>query len=72
MEVRRNNIDKQFVDKEFGYFVFGGALLGAILGLAWSAGNPVGAGIGALIGTAIGWFAAAARMENQKKKQDQK
>ena len=62
------------MDKVFGYFVFGGALLGAVLGMAWSAStNPVvGAGLGALVGMAIGWFLAAARMENQKKNQAKK
>ena len=57
------------MDKKFGYFVFGGALIGAFFGLIWSAGNNslVGMGIGALIGVAIGWFAAAADMEKNNK-----
>lgn len=60
--------------KKFGYYVFGGALIGALFGLSWSAGsNPlVGMGIGALIGTAIGWFAAAYVMEQDKKKKEEK
>lgn len=57
------------MDKKFGYYVFGGALIGAFLGWMWSAnGNPlVGLGIGALIGVAIGWFVAAAVMQNESK-----
>jgi hypothetical protein len=44
------------MDKKFGYYVFGGMLIGAFLGLGWSAnGNiPIGLGIGALSGAAIG------------------
>ena len=56
------------MDRKFGYYVFGGALIGAFLGLAWSAGNNplVEMGIGAFIGAAIGWFAAAYVMEKEK------
>ena len=55
--------------RKFGYYVFGGLLIGAAFGLIWSAGNNslVGMGIGALIGMAIGWFAAAADMEKNNK-----
>ena len=55
--------------RKFGYYVFGGALIGAAFGLIWSAGNNslVGMGIGALIGVAIGWFAAAAMLQQNKK-----
>lgn len=62
------------MDKVFGYYVFGGALLGALLGLMWAAdGNTVlGMGIGALAGTFIGWFAAAAAMERQNNKKSGK
>ena len=57
------------MDKRFGYFVFGGLLVGALLGWMWTAsGNAIlGLGIGALMGTAIGWFAAAAVNEQEKK-----
>lgn len=50
------------MDKKFGYYVFGGMLIGALLGLGWSSvANPlVAVGMGALVGTAIGWFIAAA------------
>ena len=58
------------MDKKFGYYIFGGLLIGAVLGSLWGAkGNIlIGSGIGALIGTAIGWFAAAALLERQKGK----
>ncbi len=58
------------MDKTFGYFIFGGLLIGALLGIGWSAnGNPIlGIGIGALVGAAIGWFAAAAMLEEKGKK----
>jgi ABC-type uncharacterized transport system permease subunit len=58
------------MDKTFGYYIFGGLLIGALLGSGWTAnGNPIlGIGIGALVGAAIGWFAAAAALEKQGKK----
>ena len=57
------------MDKKFGYYVFGGMLIGAIFGMMWAGnGNPLfGLAIGALIGTFLGWFIAAAILENQKK-----
>ena len=57
------------MDKKFGYYIFGGLLIGALFGLIWAGGGNslMGLGIGALIGTAIGWFIAAAVLENQKK-----
>ena len=57
------------MDKKIGYYVFGGALIGAALGGLWSAGNDplVGMVIGALVGVAIGWFAAAAMLQQNKK-----
>jgi ABC-type uncharacterized transport system permease subunit len=57
------------MEKTFGYYIFGGMLIGAMFGLIWAAGgNPlVGFGIGALVGAAIGWFAAAAVLEQRKK-----
>jgi ABC-type uncharacterized transport system permease subunit len=58
------------MDKTFGYYIFGGLLIGALLGFGWSAnGNPIlGIGIGALVGAAIGWFAAAAALQEKGKK----
>lgn len=56
------------MDKKFGYYIFGGLLIGALLGWMWSASsNPlIGMGIGALVGLAIGWFAAAAKFQQNK------
>lgn len=50
-----NEMDK----RRFGYFVFGGALIGAFLGWLWTAsGNALlGLAGGAVVGTFIGWFA---------------
>lgn len=57
-------------NKIFGYYIFGGMLIGALLGLGWSTNsNPLmGLGIGALTGAAIGWFAAAAVLEKKGNK----
>ena len=56
------------MDKTFGYFIFGGLLIGAMFGLIWAGGSNslMGIGIGALVGMAIGWFAAAAAQEQKK------
>jgi len=58
------------MDKKFGYYIFGGMLIGALFGLFWIGhGSPLfSIAIGALIGTAIGWFAAAFIMEKEKEK----
>ena len=60
------------MDKKFGYYVFGGLLIGAFLGWGWSAnGNSIlGISIGALVGVALGWFIAAAVLEKETKKED--
>lgn len=57
------------MEKTFGYFIFGGLLIGAMFGLIWAGGrNPVmGIGIGALVGVSLGWFIAAAVLEQRKK-----
>ena len=57
------------MEKTFGYFIFGGLLLGAMFGLIWAGGrNPVmGIGVGAMVGVALGWFIAAAILEQRKK-----
>lgn len=56
------------MDKRFGYYVFGGLLVGALLGWAWSANGSglLGIGIGALVGVFTGWFIAAAAVEKRK------
>jgi hypothetical protein len=70
----RHSIKENEMDKKFGYFIFGGLLIGVLFGLLWSTnGNPVlGIGTGALVGTAIGWFAAAYVMEREKEKSKEK
>jgi ABC-type uncharacterized transport system permease subunit len=58
------------MDKKFGYYVFGGLLIGAFLGWGWSANGNIllGMTIGALAGVAIGWFIAAAALQKKEKK----
>lgn len=58
------------MDKKFGYYIFGGMLIGAFLGMLWAGnGNPIlSIAGGASVGTAIGWFAAAYAMEKEKGK----
>jgi hypothetical protein len=70
----RHQIKENKMDKKFGYFIFGGLLIGALFGLLWSVnGNLIlGIGTGALVGTAIGWFAAAYVMESEKGKSKEK
>jgi len=53
------------MDKKFGYYIFGGLLIGALFGLIWA--GVVGLGIGALIGITVGWFFAAYILEKEKK-----
>jgi hypothetical protein len=62
------------MDKKFGYYVFGGLLVGAFLGWGWSAGGNslLGIGMGALVGVALGWFAAAAVLEREPGKKEEK
>ena len=57
------------MDKTFGSIIFGGLLIGAMFGLIGAGGsNPLmGIGIGALAGAFIGWFIAAAVLEQKKK-----
>lgn len=57
------------MDKIFGYCILGGALVGAMFGLIAVRGiHPLtGIGTGALIGTFVGWFLAAAILEQRKK-----
>ena len=57
------------MDKTFGYFIFGGMLIGAMFGLIAAGGNNslMGIGVGATAGAFIGWFIAAAVLEQKKK-----
>ena len=58
------------MDKKFGYYLFGGMVIGALFGMFWvGKGNPIlSIAIGALVGTFIGWFAAAYAQEKEKGK----
>lgn len=62
------------MDRKFGYYVFLGLLIGAVFGSLWSAnGNSIlGITLGGLAGAAIGWFIAAALIENEKKNKEGK
>lgn len=57
------------MEKIFGYFVFGGLLLGILLGMLISSGEIPwrGIGLGAMFGAFLGWFAGAAFLEQRKK-----
>jgi len=61
------------MEKRFGYYIFGGMLIGVFFGLLWSAnGSILSIVYGALAGAAIGWFAAAYAMEKEKEKKEGK
>jgi uncharacterized protein YcfJ len=57
------------MNKIFGHFIFGGLLVGAMFGLIGAGGGNalMGIGVGALAGAFIGWFIAAAVLEQKKK-----
>jgi ABC-type uncharacterized transport system permease subunit len=59
------------MDKKFGYVVLLGLLIGAVFGMGIGSanGNPLlGIGIGALAGVFLGWFIAAAVLQEEKNK----
>jgi len=58
------------MERKFAYYIFLGLLIGAILGIYWSANGNANARIpdGGLAGAGIGWFIAAARTQNQNEK----
>jgi uncharacterized membrane protein len=62
------------MDKKFGFYIFGGTLIGAFFGMLWGTSGSLIANIAisALIGTFIGWFAAAYAMEREKQKKEGK
>ena len=57
------------MEKPFGYSIFGGMLIGAMFGLIGAGGDNslMGIGTGALFGAFLGWFIAAAVLEQGKK-----
>ena len=58
------------MDKKFGYYVFGGMLIGTLFGVVWMGNGNSILGIfgGAFSGAFIGWFAAAYFMEKGREK----
>ena len=60
----------RMMERKFGIYVFGGLLVGAVLGGLWgAAGEHTVAAmvIGALAGLAVGWFIAAATLEKRNR-----
>jgi uncharacterized membrane protein len=65
--IRRSKMNRQF-----GLSIVLGLVIGAVFGtgLGAASGNALfGLGLGALFGVFIGWFIAAAALENRKKKE---
>ena len=58
------------MDKKFGYYVFGGTLIGSLFGMLWIGnGNSIlDIAIGAFTGAFIGWFIAAYATEKEREK----
>jgi hypothetical protein len=63
------------MDRKFGYFVFGGMLIGALFGSGVGAANGnaiAGIGLGALVGAFLGWFIGAAVSQGKIGKKEDK
>jgi len=58
------------MNKKFGYYVFGGMLIGALFGTfgAVNGNSILGIAIGAFGGAFIGWFIAAYVIEKERDK----
>jgi uncharacterized protein YcfJ len=71
---RNKNIRKEkIMNKKFGLFILLGLIVGGTFGTFFGPvlGNPLlGVGLGVLGGVFIGWFIAAAAMENKNIKKD--
>ena len=58
------------MERKFGYYIVLGLLIGMVFGMGLGAanGNTIwGIGLGALFGVFIGWFVAAAALQNRNK-----
>jgi hypothetical protein len=61
------------MEKRFGYYIFVGAAIGGVFGIGLGAANgnvALGLGLGALGGVFIGWFMAAAALQNRDEKKE--
>jgi hypothetical protein len=61
------------MNRQFGLYIVLGLMIGVVFGtgLGAASGNALfGLGLGALFGVFIGWFIAAAALENRKKKSE--
>jgi uncharacterized protein YcfJ len=59
------------MERKFGYYIFEGLLIGGLLGMGLGSANGntiLGIALGALGGVFIGWFVAAAALENRVEK----
>ena len=58
------------MNKKFGYYVFGGMLIGTLFGTVWAVnGNSIlGMASGGFVGAFIGWFIAAYIIEKERDK----
>jgi hypothetical protein len=56
--------------RKFGYYVFGGLLIGALLGFLWA--GLLGLASGAFFGAFIGWFAGAYFLQMGTEKKEKK
>ena len=57
------------MDKQFGYYIFLGLLIGAAFGFGLGTANGntlLGLALGSLTGVFVGWFIAAAIVEQKK------
>jgi hypothetical protein len=58
------------MERKFGYYIVLGLLIGVVFGMGLGAanGNTIwGIGLGALFGVFVGWFVAAAALQNRNK-----
>jgi uncharacterized protein YcfJ len=61
------------MERRFGYYIFLGLVIGAVLGVGLGAAigkTALGVGFGALGGVFIGWFVAAAALQDRNRKKE--